>query len=135
MQPLRILVVDDHPIVRTQICTLLRAEADFNVVCDVADGNQAVAKAIELQPDIVVSDITMPGMDGFEAARRIRAAYPSAEILFLSQHDSLETIRQAFRNGGRGYVVKSDAAKELVAAIRAVSKKKQYVNARFVAQL
>jgi DNA-binding NarL/FixJ family response regulator len=77
----------------------------------------------------------MPGMDGFEAARRIRAAYPSAEILFLSQHDSLETIRQAFRNGGRGYVVKSDAAKELVAAIRAVSKKKQYVNARFVAQL
>src|SRR5579859_213635 len=135
MQPVRILVVDDHPIVRAQICALLRAESDFSVVCDVADGNQAVAKASELQPDIVVLDITMPGMDGFEAARRIRKVAPSAEILFLSQHDSLETIRQAFRSGGRGYVVKSDAAKELVAAVRTVSEKKQYMNARFVEQL
>ena len=135
MQPLRILVVDDHPIVRAQICALLRAESDFSVVCDVADGNQAVAKASELQPDIVVLDITMPGMDGFEAARRIRKVAPSVEILFLSQHDSLETIRQAFRSGGRGYVVKSDAAKELVAAVRTVSEKKQYMNARFVEQL
>ena len=103
MQPLRILVVDDHPVVRAQICALLHAESDFSVVCDVADGNQAVTKASELRPDIVVLDITMPEMDGFEAARCIRKVSPSTEILFLSQHDSLETIRQAFRSGGRGY--------------------------------
>ena len=135
MQPLRILVVDDHPVVRAQICALLHAESDFSVVCDVADGNQAVTKASELRPDIVVLDITMPGMEGFEAARCIWKVSPCAEILFLSQHDSLETIRQAFRRGGRGYVVKSDAAKELVAAVRTVSEKKQYMNPRFVAHL
>jgi DNA-binding NarL/FixJ family response regulator len=101
----------------------------------VADGTQAVAKAEELQPDIVVLDITMPGMSGFEAARRIRNIAPTAEILFLSQHDTVETIRQAFQIGGRGYVVKSDAAKELVAAIRSIIQKTRYVNARFVAYL
>ena len=131
----RILVADDHTVVRGGICALLRAEPDFDVVCDVADGTQAVAKAEELQPDIVVLDITMPGMSGFEAARRIRNIAPTAEILFLSQHDTVETIRQAFQIGGRGYVVKSDAAKELVAAIRSIIQKTRYLNARFVAYL
>ena len=102
--PLRILVVDDHPIVRRNVCSLLRAESDFDVVCDVADGLQAVDKAAEIQPDVVVLDITMPHLDGFEAARRIRRVAPSAEILFLSQLGTTETIRQAFSCGARGYV-------------------------------
>jgi len=136
MRPrLRILIVDDHPIVRRNLCSLLGAESDFDVVCDVADGLQAVAKAAELQPDVVVLDITMPNLDGFGAARRIRRVAPGAEILFLSQLDTTETIRQAFSSGGRGYVVKSDAAKELVEAVRAVSEKRRYLNARFVAHL
>jgi DNA-binding NarL/FixJ family response regulator len=74
-------------------------------------------------------------MSGFEAARRIRNIAPTAEILFLSQHDTVETIRQAFQVGGSGYVVKSDAAKELVAAVRSIIQKTRYVNARFVAYL
>jgi DNA-binding NarL/FixJ family response regulator len=128
---LRILVVDDHEIVRRGICALLSREPDFAVVCDAADGLQAVREAERLQPNIVVLDITMPRMNGLEAATRIREVAPSAEIVFLSQHDSLEIIKEAFRRGGRGYVVKSAASKELVTAVRSVSKKKRYLNARF----
>jgi DNA-binding NarL/FixJ family response regulator len=77
----------------------------------------------------------MPGMDGFEAADRIREVAPSAEILFLSQHGSLQAIREALRHGGRGYVVKSTASNELIAAVRTVGRKKRYVSPRFAAQL
>ena len=130
-----ILVVDDHPVARKTICGLLRAEPDFDVVCDATNGIDAVERANVLQPDVVVLDINMPGMNGLEAARHIKNAAPAAEILFLSQHTELETIRQAFQVGGRGYVVKSDAAKELVSAVHAVRAKHRYLNERFTARL
>ena len=132
---IRVLVVDDHETVRRGICALLRSDPDIEVTCDVADGVQAVRKAKEVQPDVIVLDITMPKMDGLKAAGRIRKVAPQTEIVFLSQHDSLESVRQALRAGGRGYVVKSDAPKELIAAVRTVSKKKRYVNARFAVDL
>ena len=131
---LRILVVDDHDSVRRGICALFRTQPYFEVVCEAADGIEAVTKAEKLQPDVIVLDITMPRMGGFEAARRIGKVAPSAEIVFLSQHDSVESVRQGLRYG-RAYVVKSDAAEELIAAVRAVSEKKHYVNARFAALL
>jgi DNA-binding NarL/FixJ family response regulator len=112
-----ILVVDDHPVARKTICALLRAQPDFDVICDATNGTEAVIQAMDLKPDVVVLDIGMPGMNGLDAARLIKKAAPSAEILFLSQHAELETIRQAFRVGGRGYVVKSDAGKELISAV------------------
>jgi DNA-binding NarL/FixJ family response regulator len=130
-----ILVVDDHPVTRKAICGLLRSEPDFDVVCDATNGTDAVERAKNLQPDVVVLDINMPGMNGLEAARHIKDAAPSAEILFLSQHTELETIRQAFHVGGRGYVVKSDAAKELVPAVHAVRAKNRYLSERFTARL
>ena len=134
-QSLRILVVDDHEKVRRGICTLLSAEPDLEVTCEAADGIQAVTNAEQLQPDVIVLDISMPGMNGLEAARRIRKVSPSSKIVFLSQHDTIETIREAFRNGGCGYVAKSDAAQDLIPAIRSVSEKKRYLNPRFAAQL
>jgi DNA-binding NarL/FixJ family response regulator len=130
-----IIVVDDHAVARKTICALLRAEPGFAVVCDVTNGADAVIHARQLQPDVVVLDISMPGMDGLEAARRIKRVAPKAEILFLTQHDELPTIRQAFGVGARGYVVKSDAGKELIPAIHAVRAKHQYLNRRFAEQL
>jgi two-component system response regulator NreC len=134
-QRTNILVVDDHAIARKTVCALLRAEPDFAVVCDATNGADAVIHAGQLQPDIVVLDISMPGMDGLEAARQIKRVAPSAEILFLTQHNELSTIRQAFGVGALGYVVKSDAGRELIPAIHALRDKQQYLNRRFAEQL
>jgi DNA-binding NarL/FixJ family response regulator len=106
---------------------LLRTQPD-DVICDATNGTEAVIQAMDLKPDVVVLDISMPGMNGLDAARLIKKAAPSAEILFLSQHAELETIRQAFRVGGRGYVVKSDAGRELISAIHAVSRRNLHLN-------
>jgi len=130
-----IIVVDDHEVARRTICALLRAEPGFAVICDATNGADAVIHARQLQPDVVVLDISMPGMDGLEAARQIKRVAPKTEILFLTQHDELPTIRQAFGVGARGYVVKSDAGKELIPAIHAVRAKHQYLNRRFAEQL
>lgn len=81
------LVVDDHEIVRKGICSLLSREPDFEVICDVADGFQAVDKAQERQPHVIVLDISMPGIDGLETARRIRKVAPDSEIVFLSRRN------------------------------------------------
>ena len=109
-------------------------QPDFEVMYDASDGLQAVQAAGRLQPNVVVLDITMPGMDGFEAADRIREVAPSAEILFLSQHGSLQAVREALRHGGRRYVVKSTGSKELIAAVRTVSRKERYASPRFATQ-
>jgi DNA-binding NarL/FixJ family response regulator len=127
---IRILVVDDNPAVRRGICAMLRAEADLNVLCDATNGEQAVREAESLQPDVIVLDINMPGMDGLTAAYHIKKVAPKTEIVFLSQHDSPEIIRFAMRNCGRGYVLKIDADKELIAAVRAACEKKQYRSSR-----
>jgi DNA-binding NarL/FixJ family response regulator len=135
LETVRILVADDHEIVRRGVCALLARESDLNVVCETADGIQAVAKAKEHQPDLIVLDISMPGMDGFEAARQIRRISPASEVVFLSQHDSLEVVRQAFLAGARGYVVKSDIAQELLTALRDAMQKKHYLNRRLKEQV
>ena len=135
LEPLEVLTTDDHAVARKTICALLRAEPDFAVICDVTNGADAVIHARQLQPDVVVLDISMPGMDGMEAARQIKRVAPKTEILFLTQHDELPTIRQAFGVGARGYVVKSDAGKELIPAIHAVRAQHQYLNRRFAEKL
>ena len=90
------------------------------MICQTSDGEQAVIKATELQPDLVLIDIGLPGISGIEAARQIRKVSPQSHIIFLSQHDALEVAIEAMKVGGRGYVTKVDAAKEVLKAIQSI---------------
>ena len=96
MPRIRILVVDDHEVVRRVICSLLSSDSSLDVVCQSADGEGAVEKAEELQPDLVLLDISLPGISGIEAGRRIRRVSPDSYIIFLSQHDSLQMVKDAY---------------------------------------
>jgi two-component system response regulator NreC len=122
MSVVQILVVDDHPVVRRVICSLLSNDPALNVVCEAVSGEQ-VQKAEELQPDLVLLDISLPGISGIEAGRRIRKVSPKSQIIFVSQHDSLEMVKDALQVGGHGYVAKIDAGHELLKAIHAVARR------------
>lgn len=121
MAKIRILVADDHTMIRQGLISILRAHDEFEVVGEAAEGNEAVEKALESRPDVVVLDISMPRLNGLEAARRIHKALPRTRILVLTMHEDEEYVLRTVRAGASGYVVKDGAAAELVAAIRAVS--------------
>lgn len=118
---IRILLVDDHPIVRQGLRTLLEGRTGWEVVGEASDGAEAVEKAKNLKPDVMVLDVTMPRMNGLEACRLLRMQAPQLEILFVTQHDSPQMMREALDAGARGYVVKSNAARDLLQAVEAVS--------------
>src|ERR1700733_14528302 len=120
MSRIRVLVVDDHEAMRRALCLSLSRESGLEVVCETASGEDAVEKANEHQPDLVLLDISLPGISGIEAASGILRVSPKSRILFLSQHTSLHVVREAFKAGGHGYLTKSDAGLELLEAIRTV---------------
>jgi DNA-binding NarL/FixJ family response regulator len=131
---IHVLVVEDHPVVRRAVCALLSGDPILNIVCETADGEQAVQKAEELQPELILLDIGLPGISGIEAARRIRRVSPKSGLIFLSQHDSLQMVKDALNVGGHGYVAKIDAGQELLKAIRSVREGKQFVSQRIMSQ-
>jgi DNA-binding NarL/FixJ family response regulator len=123
---IRILVADDHPVVRHGLKTLLEGQSGWEVVGEASDGFEALDKADRLQPDVLVLDVTMPGMNGLEACRLLRQRTPDVEILFVTQHDSPQMMREALDAGARGYVVKSNAARDLLEAVKAVSQHRTF---------
>ena len=120
MKPIRILVADDHNLIRAGILRLLSEVSDFEVVADTADGAQAVALADRLTPDVALLDIAMPGTTGLQAMEQILAAHPATRVLILTMYDTEEHVISAMRLGAAGYVLKNAAPQEMELAIRAV---------------
>jgi DNA-binding NarL/FixJ family response regulator len=130
MKTLRILIADDHDLMRRGLKDLLQSRPGWTVCAEAHTGREAVVKAEEMKPDIVILDITMPELNGVEAARRILKASPNTEILVLSVHYSDQLIRDILDAGVRGYVVKSDSDRDLVVAVEALSNHKPFFTPR-----
>jgi len=126
-----VLIVDDFAPFRQLICKLLHGAPDVRVACETADGLQAVEQAAEVQPDLVLLDIGLPGLDGIEAARRIRKRSHQSKIVFVSTELSLEIVREALATGAVGYVAKPDVAGELLMAMEAALRGDRFIGKRF----
>ncbi|HYS03610.1 MAG TPA: response regulator transcription factor [Candidatus Dormibacteraeota bacterium] len=130
MGSLRILVVDDHEVVRRGVKALIESHPDWRVCGETGDGREAVLKAKELQPDVVVLDVTMPGLNGLDATRQIRNVAPKTEVLVLTMHTSEDLAREVLSAGARGYILKSDAGRDLVNAVESVARHKPFLTSR-----
>lgn len=120
MSKIRVLIADDHAILREGISALLEGCGDMEVLVDATDGKEAIEKSRKLEPDVVLMDIAMPGLGGLEATLEIRKACPKTKILVLTQYDNKEYIYRFLKAGASGYVLKKAASTELISAIRAV---------------
>ena len=127
MRTLKILLADDHPLMRQGIRSVLEGQPGWTVCGDASNGREAVAMAKRLSPDVAVIDITMPELNGLEAARQIRREMPSVEVLILTMHDSDALIAGALEAGARGCVLKSESGRLLLAAVDAVAQHKPFL--------
>src|SRR5580692_9901064 len=127
----RIILVDDFEPWRRFVASLLRENPDWEILCEASDGLEAVQKAEEFQPDLILLDLGLPKLNGIEAATSIRKVAPGSKILFLSENRDSLIAAAALNAGGRGYVVKSDGADELLLAVEAVLHGERFVSSRF----
>ena len=126
---LRILIADDHEIVRRGLKALLSSRPDWIVCAEASTGRDVVALAEQHRPDIVVMDISMPGLNGLEATRKIRKVLPKTQVVILSIHYSEQLVREVVDSGARAYVLKSDASRDLLAAVEAVTSNRPFFTA------
>jgi DNA-binding NarL/FixJ family response regulator len=125
--PLRILIVDDHAVVRRGVRSLLESQPGWAITGEATTGREAVELARRLQPDIIVMDLTLPELNGLDAARQILKLSPRSEILVLTMHHSEELARDLLQAGARGYVLKSDADQNLIAAVESLGQHKPFL--------
>ena len=130
MKDLRILIADDHNLLRRGLKALIESRAGWQVCGEAHTGREAAAKAEQMKPDVAILDISMPGMNGVEAARRIRKSSPNTEILILSVHYSDQLIRDILEAGARGYVMKSDSDPDLLVAVQAMADHKPFFTSK-----
>ena len=117
----RILIADDHAVVRSGVRRVLEDHPGWSVVAEATNGKDAVAEAIATQPDVAILDYALPVLNGIEATRQIRQRVPSVEVLIFTMHDNEDLLRQSFNVGARGYVLKSDAQQQLISAIQSLA--------------
>ena len=127
---IRILLADDHALMRRGIRDLLESDSELQVVGEASDGREAVRMAEKLKPDVMIIDLAMPELNGLDAIRQIRRDVPDAELLVFSMHDSEELIREVFAAGARGYVLKNDVALYLVEAVKSLARHKPFFTPR-----
>jgi DNA-binding NarL/FixJ family response regulator len=130
MKTLRILIADDHDLLRRGVRVLLQSHPGWEVCAEASTGRDAVSKVEQLRPDIAILDISMPDLNGLEAARRIRKASPNTEVLILSVHYTDQLIREILEAGIRGYIVKSDSDRDLIIAVETLAKHKPFFTPR-----
>jgi DNA-binding NarL/FixJ family response regulator len=124
----RVLIVDDHAFIRRGVQTILHPFPEWEFCGEAENGKEAIRLADELRPEVIIMDISMPGLNGIEATRAIRKTQPSVKIVLLTLHDSSELLRIAFRAGARGYLLKTDAEQELVKALTVVVGEGAYIS-------
>ena len=129
---MRVLIVDDHEVVRRGVRSLLLTQRDLDVCGEAVDGLDAIEKAKMLLPDLVLMDFSMPNLNGFEATREIRRILPQTEVIILSQHETSQMATQAFRAGALGYVVKSSVSKNIFAALEKVGRHESFCDPSIV---
>jgi DNA-binding NarL/FixJ family response regulator len=123
---LRILIADDHPMIRQGLRQLLEGQNDWEVCAEASTGREAVELALKLCPHVVVLDLAMPELNGLEATRQIKKALPNTEILIFTMHETQDLTRDVLGAGARGYLLKSDASRHIVAAVQALAEHKPY---------
>ena len=131
----RILIADDHEVVRSGLRSILGAHEGWEVVAEASDGKEAIIKAVAINPDIAIIDYALPMMNGVEVTRQIRARVPTAEVLIFTMHDSDILMREVLEAGARGYLLKSDAKQYLIAAVESLEHHKPFFTKKLSEQL